>query len=329
MLKRLFLLLFVLSQNCRAGFFDFFVPKEPTPAEKIAELRKQQIDYPEDPVINYNLGVALYKQDLFDQARVAFRRSVEHSEGRKYGIIQQQALFNSGNSAYQNSLRLLPVGWQTKEDIENETLSAAINHVTEAIDGYKKALEKNPLLYQAQMNIKKAEELKKQLEEKLKYQQQHPNKQQQNKQNSSDQKAGDKANHKDDGQHKEAGKNGPDQSDKPEEKGQHNPDGNEKNKDAQEQDLNHDNQSKNNQDTKPSPQERTQPDQEKQASEEEQAGQACQAQETPGTEEQKETAMTRALFDSLKNDETQSQKRFLQRQMRRENPIKHPGQKPW
>ncbi|MFA6526839.1 MAG: hypothetical protein WCT20_00235 [Candidatus Babeliales bacterium] len=334
MRKRLLFLMWlpVFSQS-HAGIFDFFTHKEATTEEKIADLRKQQIDYPEDPLINYNLGVALYKQSLFDQARVAFRRAVDHSEEKKYGILKLQSLFNGANSAYQHSLRMLPVGWQTKEDVEQQTLIAAINHVTEAIDGYKKTLEKNPLLYQAQGNMKKAEELKKQLEEKLKQQPpqaQNKEQQQQNENGSSDKQTGDKGDSGDADHNKDAGENRPDQADKPQEKGQNNPNGNEKDKEAQQKDSQHNDQSKNDQQNKPSDQERKQADQEKQATEEDQRGQAEEGQvEKAEHNDKKETAMARAIFDSLKNDEAQSQKRFLNRQMHREKPLQHPGQKPW
>lgn len=337
--KNLFFLVFICFSQCHAGFFDFFKNKEETPEDKIAVLRKQQIDYPEDPLINYNLGVALYKQKLFDQAKIAFQRTVEHADDKRDGVLKMQALFNGANSGYQNSLRLLPIGWQTKDDIEDAILNAAIVHVTDAIDYYKKALDINPLLYQAQGNKRNAEELKKQLEEKRKKQQQNPNKQQQKQDKNDQQKNGDSSqkqaggnDSKNDGsQEKDAEKNRSDQAKNPEDQGKNNPDSDKKNKDAEQQGSKHDDQSKNDQrGDKPSEQERKQAEQEKQASEEQAQGQEVQGQEEQqGDDGKKESAMVKALLDSLGDDEKQSQKRFLNRQMRKDKPLAHPGQKPW
>lgn len=332
MFKRLlYVLLLAFSSQCSAGFFDFFTHKEEIPEEKMASLRKQQIDYPEDPVINYNLGVALYKQQLFDQAKVAFQRTVQHTDGKRDGVLKLQALFNGANSGYQNSLRILPVGWQTKEDIADDLLSAAINHVTDAIGCYKKALDKNPLLYKAQTNLRKAEELKKQLEAKLKQQQQNPDhKQKQQDDNSSQQQSGDKSNQNSAGQDKDSGKGRSDNTNKPDQHGQDNPDGDKKDKDAQQQDTKHGDQSKNDDNNKPSEQEGKQAEQEKQASQEQEEGQAAEGQEgEQGDGDKKETAMAKALLDSLGNDEQQAQKRFLNRQIGKDKPLQHPGQKPW
>lgn len=328
-----FIRLFIVSIFClnqsHAYIFDFFKTKELSTQDKIAQLRMQQIDYPEDPIINYNLGVALYKQDLFDQARVAFKRAGEHSDKKKYGVVKLQSLFNGANSCYQNCLHMLPVGWQTKDTIDVQTLSAAINHVSEAIDGYKKTLSINPLLYQANGNLQKAEELKKQLEEKLKQQppQQNNQHQQEQKQSSSDgnssgKKQTDNNSRGDDGnQNKNNGKDRPGNANEPEKQRQNNPNTDKKDKEAQEQQTNHNSQSDKKQDMQQPNQEAKQGEQENQESSEE-----CSIQ---GGQRQKETAMAKAIFDNLKNDEIQSQKRFLQQQMNHNDPIQHAGQKPW
>src|ERR1700689_3112045 len=53
------------------------------PQENIELLHKQQVNSPNDPEVNYNLGVAFYQSNKFQDAQANFARAFEYAGENK------------------------------------------------------------------------------------------------------------------------------------------------------------------------------------------------------------------------------------------------------
>jgi hypothetical protein len=152
--------------------FKAYQKKDFSGAQKI--LEQKQIDTPLDPLINYNLGTAYYKQKKHEAAKQSFLRASQHSFGKNKNL-HNKATFNLGNALYKNTLDMLPENWE-KEKLDDEMRKQAIAEVTQSIESYKNIQDKDD--ERIKTNQKAAEELLKKLQQ---------NKQQQ-KQDKKDQK---------------------------------------------------------------------------------------------------------------------------------------------
>ena len=113
MLKFLLYTTLLLPTTTNA-FWPFTPHHDPTPAEKIASLEEAQANYPDDVEINYNLGVALYKNKQFEKALANFDRVLKNPQTKKYTGLLRRCLFNAGNGGYQHTIKILPLfttGW--------------------------------------------------------------------------------------------------------------------------------------------------------------------------------------------------------------------------
>lgn len=134
-------------------------------ATPISSLEKAQINNPNDPVINYNLGVEYYKKDLFTNAFYNFQRAAGASE--KNNRLAMQSTFNSGNASYKEALKKLPSTWQKFDTkIETDILDYALEWAKKSRDAYGAVLEKNSTHIQATSNKKIVEKLIQDLEQK-------------------------------------------------------------------------------------------------------------------------------------------------------------------
>ncbi len=140
-------------------------------------LEKEQVEKPNDPIINYNLGTAYYKLNNFEQAKQNLHRCVSNCT-EEQSKIKEKAYFNWGNALFKSGLKLLGNNWE-KEQVSNETLDKAITEIKSSIEKYGNVLVLNKDNEWASSNKKKAEELLRKLEEKK-----QQNKQEQNKDNS-------------------------------------------------------------------------------------------------------------------------------------------------
>jgi Ca-activated chloride channel homolog len=138
------------------------------PHDLIRDFEGKQIDNPDDPQLNYNLGVALYKEGNFEQAKANFKRVLDVSKDSVY--LRQRTYFNLGNSSFRNANQELGQDWENRE-IDEKTLNNAIIEVKSAIENYKNVLVFDKGHERAKKNLKIAEDFLKKLEEKLQKQQ--------------------------------------------------------------------------------------------------------------------------------------------------------------
>jgi len=150
-------------------------------------LEKKQVEQPNDPTINYNLGNTYYKQKNYDLAKESFQRAATHSFGKDTDILEK-SYFNLGNSFYQKTLSILPEDWEKQKDIDPELLKSAINEIKQSIEKYDKIIKTNDQNERAPANKKKAEELLKKLQKQQQQQQNQDKKDDQQQQKQQQQK---------------------------------------------------------------------------------------------------------------------------------------------
>lgn len=187
-MKRAILLLAIFyCTPLNASFWEYMFPartaygsyksKDFNSAQKI--LEEQQIDNPNDPLINYNLGTTYFRQDKFDLAKDCFRRSATNSFG-KNNNLQEKALFNLGNSLHKSGISKLPSDWEKQEKLDEKLVASVVNELQEAVKAYQDAIKIKPAK-RTESNKKVTEEIIKKLM-----------KQQQNKDKNQDSKNQDK-----------------------------------------------------------------------------------------------------------------------------------------
>lgn len=351
MKKKLVSIFIVFSciTSCNSGIFDWFSPAKPK--SKIEQLEEKLVNRPKDPEVNYNLGVAYYKEKKLNDAIQCFKRAFDYGTDTE---IKKRSSFNAGNGLYQSVLAGLPHNWEKKEtSIDPQLLAQSTMMAKDTVEQYTKTLSIDPVDVKAKTNKKKAEELLKKLQDK---QQQKPQEKQdkQNKQDKQDKKdqqqqgdqsqqdqnqggQGDKGNQSDqseqeknkgdhDGQNDQQQGKGKDEMKSPSEQQKEAGDkGLDKQESQQKQDTKHDHEKtpeqKEGQQQSPSNQDKS--DQGKE-----------QAAAAAGKEDQKNSEEKRALgaiLDSLKDDEKGLQKGLMKRDMQKKqqkDPIKY-GQKQW
>lgn len=296
------LIFFTLVITSPLNAWSLFGSKAPTPEEKIQQLQQQQVDHPDDPVVNYNLGVALYRAHKFDQATANFERTLAHTKNLQ---LETQTLFNMANASLKHALATLPPTWEQEETIEPQLLDNAISLVTAAIENYQKFLNHQPEHTAGSTNKKYAEEIKKKLEEKKKQQQQQ-NKQ--DKQNDKQEKSQDNKQNQ--------------QKDKQQDQAQQDQDKQQK-KDQGEQEHDQQKEQRSEQNNQKQQQHEQQKQEQQQAKPEHtQTAQAQQSQESS------EERRMRALLENLQSDETERQKALVRQNAMNQQPPQQ-GQKPW
>jgi Ca-activated chloride channel homolog len=121
--------------------YGSYKTKDFSSAQKI--LEEQQIDNPNDPLINYNLGTTYFRQDKFDLAKDCFRRASTNSFG-KNNELQEKALFNLGNSLHKSGVSKLPPDWEKQEKLDEKLVSSVISELQEAVKSYQDAIKLKP-----------------------------------------------------------------------------------------------------------------------------------------------------------------------------------------
>ncbi|MBU1007825.1 hypothetical protein KKA53_01995 [Candidatus Dependentiae bacterium] len=114
-------------------------------------LESEQVEKPNDPLINYNLGATYYKQKKYDLSKKNFERAATHKS------LAEKSQFNLGNCFYKNTLDLLPETWEHKQ-LDPQITQRAIKEVKLSIEHYKSSLSINKSK-QAQTNKRAAEKL--------------------------------------------------------------------------------------------------------------------------------------------------------------------------
>lgn len=303
-----FLMLTVLTAMHGAPFFsarnayNAYKTKDFQKAQKL--LEEEQIETPNDPLINYNLGNTYYKKDDYTAAKASYQRALAGGFGKHSPTsdFTQKARFNLGNTFYKNGLSMLPENWETLKDTNNQRLDQAANEVKQAIDEYEQVIKADPEHTAAKEN----NELAKELLAKLKKQQQ-----QQKQDQKQDKKDRDK---KDQKQNKQ------DQKDKQDDK-----------KDQDKQDKKQD-QNKDKQDKKDEKKEQDQQQQQQQKQEQQQKQQDQQQQQPQPVQDQNkklEQQRAEAVLNKLKQDEKKLQKELFKQKVGKMMKPKNNYQKPW
>lgn len=160
-----FLVTSFLPLSARFSFKDLFFKDygKKELQDAITDLQNQQVNHPNDPKINYNLAVALYKASDYAGARENFKRAL--SFGKDTLALRERCYFNLGNTDYQQTLQMLGYGWESKK-VEPQVLGEATKTITEAIENYKNVLVLNKQDEKAEKNKAVAEELLKKLKKK-------------------------------------------------------------------------------------------------------------------------------------------------------------------
>jgi len=350
----LFLFLFLLGLSSDLTAFNLFTnySKQP-PEQNVQDLTVDQINNPTNPYTNYNLGVALYKTEKFDQAKNNFQRTILHA---KNNTLKEHSLVNLGNSCYKYALSYLPSNWQdNKTEIDQSKIMTAIQQIQESIKSYENALEINKLEDHAKTNLVKAKDTLKKLQEKLKQQQQNKDQDKDQNQDKNQQENKDKSK-QDQQQNQEqkssdSGKEGKDHQDKqqnPTQNNQDSPDksGNnradrkqeksdqEKSQDEKQQDLKHNQNQSQQEQQKPehdTQENRSQEQgtQQKEQNQEHAQQAASSAAQKEDAQESKEQKTMRAMLDNLQSYETNLQKAKVLQKTHDGQKALTSSQKPW
>lgn len=124
--------------------------------EALSDFRDAQLDLPDSPELNHNIGISLYKQKRYDKATEEFVKGLQYA---KDPLVESKLYYNIGNCFF-------------KQD-----------SLLQSIQLYKKALELNPDDQDAKYNLELARALLKELSEK----QEQPQQQQQQQQDQEEQ----------------------------------------------------------------------------------------------------------------------------------------------
>jgi Ca-activated chloride channel homolog len=324
---------FLLLTTAPLSAFNLFGPSTPpTPQEKIAQLQEQQVDKPNDPVINYNLGVAYYKAGRADDALTSFQRSLEHTTNDKNLIKQNH--YNLGNLRYKQALGLLPKNWETEKNLDPSLLQNVIKEVKTAITNYTEAfnldsknkkIENN--LKHAKMTLDKLEKKLQDMQQKQKNQKQDQKQQEKDKQQSQDQQKDSSGKEQvkedkkesDHNQDQSGRKQSTDDASKKDTQGKDDKLGDKKDEKKEQSDANHTQSPDKQEQQQPSDSQTTQGQQEKQ-----QTGEQAGSQQ-----EDMESRRMRAILENLQADESETQKKILMRQAGQQKQQPQSGQKPW
>lgn len=172
----IFLLLFVMSvANVALADYKKLTEKgnqayEKDNAEEALKLyHEAEIEKPKQPILEYNIGTALYKQNKYDEALQRYGKAV-FSEDPK---LQADALYNMGSAFFR------------------------AEKYQEAITAYQKCLETNPNDVDAKYNLELARKKLKEQAQKQDQKQDKQQKQDQEKQDKQDQQKQDQQDKKD------------------------------------------------------------------------------------------------------------------------------------
>jgi hypothetical protein len=154
-------------------------------------LEQKQVEAPNNPLINYNLGTIYYKKGDIAASKESFARAATHAFSSNKNILAKSR-FNLGNCFYKKTLELLPHGWEEKpENISDDIRKQAIKEIKQSIEQYKNSLKIEKNNERTKTNQKAAEEILKKLEKNK-----NKNKNKQNKKNNKDKKNQDKKENK-------------------------------------------------------------------------------------------------------------------------------------
>jgi tetratricopeptide (TPR) repeat protein len=151
--------LIVSNHSVKAFSWGSFFKSDKTKqsVDPIKKLEDQLVHDPKNPYINYSLGVALYKNKQFDEAKNNFERAVLYATNL---VFKEQAHFNLATCLYKNALSIMPENWESPEqEVDVKILDQAASLASNAIKEYNSTLEINEKNEKAITNKKEAEKL--------------------------------------------------------------------------------------------------------------------------------------------------------------------------
>jgi len=300
-----------------------------------------------DPALNYNLGVAAYRQADYAGAALHFDRAFAHAPATN--PLKIRSGFNAGLSWYQQALATLGKDWESKK-LDEKVLDDALKQAQESLKEYQKNLVLDGAHARTHEGKKQVEELiKKLLEKKQQQQKEKEQPQDKDKKDTKDQQDQQKQQPQDQQKNQEQKQNQSqnqdqqqkeqqppqDQQKKQEETSQQEQEQQQKQKQQEEEKKEAGAQEEQQSPQKP-PQEKTSASEEnKQEAAAQKAVQTADAAEAAnamtGQEakpESLEEKKMRALLEQLQSDEAQLQKNRM-RLKAQQTPAATQGQKPW
>lgn len=279
-------------------------------------LQNEQVEKPNDPLTNYNLGTIYYKENNLDAAKESFQRAATHAFPNKKEILEK-SYFNLGNCFYKSAVSTLPENWEKEtEKLDEKIKNQAIQELQQAIEKYTNALKQNKDNKQAKTNKKITEEILQKLQKKQTQNQQDKkdekkqNKDQNKKKNDKNQDKKDKQDQNKDKQNKDQNKQNEDKKDQQ----------NKNDKDKQDEKDKQDQQKKDKEDNK---QDKNKDKQDKQ---DQQKKERQQGQPQPQDLEKRKV---QSLLSQLEQAEKDLQKKLFAQKVKQGKPNKNKYQKPW
>ena len=206
-----FLIFCAVSTNLSAGFFEtrkafsHFEKGEFDQARGL--LEKMQTDSPEDPEVNFNLGVVQHKLGDLDDACINFIRASENFGAKGNPMRQASALSNAGKVRYQGVAKSLTDRKWGEEKIPEEEIKGYVGTLQQVREHYKSALEIVPEDPEIQLADRSAEELIQKLMAKNESQKQDPQQKGDDQQQGDKDKQGDQPQQQGDDDKKQDGEN--------------------------------------------------------------------------------------------------------------------------
>ena len=142
------------------------------PDQAVENYNQALVEEPDNPLIHYNLGVAKYKQDNFEEAQQHFDRVVQQGEDG----LKSKGEYNLGNTLYRQGEKLV-----------KKNPKEAINKFNTALQHYQQVIKSSPEDIDAKFNYEFVKKKLEELEDQMKNNQQE-NQQQQNQNNNQDKK---------------------------------------------------------------------------------------------------------------------------------------------
>lgn len=125
--------------------------------EAMAAYDRASVKDPESPYVHFGRGAVLYRQEELEKAKDAFRQAALKTKDLRF---EAKAHYNLGNCFFRDGQR------QQETDLEKSVAA-----YQEAVASYRKALELDPALHDAEHNIEVTRIVLKDLLDKLKKQQ--------------------------------------------------------------------------------------------------------------------------------------------------------------
>ncbi|MBT4594364.1 tetratricopeptide repeat protein [bacterium] len=328
----IFFALCSVSVGLSAGFFEtrkaFALYDKGEYDQARGLLEKMQTDCPEDPEVNFNLGVVQYKLGDLDDACLNFIRAAENFGAKNKPQRQVSALSNAGKVRYQGVGKSLTDRKWGEEKIPEEEIKGYVGTLQQVREHYKSALEIAPEDADIKLADRSAEELIQKLMAKNESQKQDPQQKGDDQQDGDNKEKGDQPQQQGDDDKKQEGKDKDDEQksgdSEKDQQGQQPQSGDDDKQNSQDEDKQSQEQQQQGEDEK----QQEQPQEEQQ----EQGGQPAGAQQEEAHDDKGDSMEERgrlALLEQNQENEKRAQRQMMEQKMKSAGAGRLPGQKNW